>query len=118
MNLSVEPERPRWPIDHLLNQLVGQPVRVVAEAFAPPRADGTVRAQMIPTADLILPDNRTPDGRPVCFEGVLESHLRRIGVVEVTLGVPAASAGSAAGLTDDRGVAAIVLPGPAIVRLA
>jgi hypothetical protein len=54
----------------------------------------------------------------VYFEGVLESHLRRIGVVDVTLGAPAASAISTAGLTDDHGVAAVRLPGPAIVRLA
>lgn len=118
MKADLQSDRPKWVIDLRLDGLLGRSVRVAAEAFAPRRADGTVLPRLIPTADLILPDASTPGGRPVYFEGVLESHHRRIGVVDVTLGAPSLPSTPADGVTGFRGGQAILLPGPALVRLA
>lgn len=120
MDTSCEPvERPQWPIDHLLGGFVGEQVRVAAEAFIPPSTNGEGWPRMIPVADLMLPDNSTPGGLPVFFEGRLEAFERRIGVVDVILAAPVNRDGSVPdGATAFRSTTAVVLPGPARVRLA
>ncbi|MCP5524076.1 MAG: hypothetical protein H7A46_21270 [Verrucomicrobiales bacterium] len=118
--MEAEPDSPRptWPIDHLLTGLQGRSVRVAAEAFVPRGDHVPALALLIPTARLILPDGSTPDGRAVYFEGLLEGHVRRIGIVDVVLGEPPATDDCADGITAFRGSTAVILPGPAIVRLA
>ena len=112
-------QRPKWAIDRLLEGLIGEQVRVAAEAFTPPRANGEPWPRMIPVTDLILPDNSTPGGLPVFFEGRLEAFERRIGVVDVILSGPVRRGASATdGQTAFRGATAVVLSGPARVRLA
>lgn len=52
------------------------------------------------------------------FEGVLLEHMRRIGVVHVRLGSPGDPRTSAEGCVQFRGKVAVIVRGPAIVRLA
>ncbi|MCP5528156.1 MAG: hypothetical protein H7A47_15295 [Verrucomicrobiales bacterium] len=118
MEAESEPPRPTWPIDHLLTGLHGRAVRVAAEAFVPRGDHIPTHALLIPTARLILPDGSTPDGRVVYFEGLLEGHVRRIGIVDVVLAEPPTTDDCADGITAFRGRTAVILPGPAIVRLA
>ena len=118
MNPSAPVVRPQWAIDLRLDRLLGQPVRVAVEAFLPRRWHGPPLPQMIPAAQLILPDNHTAEGRPVFFEGRCEAYRRHIGVVEVTLGALFSPARPANGIVAFRGRSAVVLPGPALVRLA
>ncbi len=112
-------ERPKWDVDRRLEGLIGEQVRVAAESFAPARPNGETWPRLIPVADLILPDNSSPGGLPVYFEGRLEAFERRIGVVDVILSAPTGRSASASeGMTAFRGTTAVVLPGPARVRLA
>lgn len=71
----------------------------------------------IPVRDLILPDNTQPGLLPVFFEGPLRRFERRIGVVFATLDAPVAER-SAEGMLFLRGMAVILLHGPAVVPLA
>lgn len=112
-------QRRKWAIDRLLEGLVGEQVRVAAEAFVPPSTNGGSWPRMIPVTDLILPDNSTPGGLPVFFEGRLEAFERHIGVVDVILSAPTNRSGNVAdGATAFRSTTAVLLPGPARVRLA
>ncbi|MCP5528027.1 MAG: hypothetical protein H7A47_14640 [Verrucomicrobiales bacterium] len=118
MEAGLETQRPAWPIDHLLAGLQGRAVRVAAEAFVPRGDHVPALPALIPTARLILPDGSTPDGRVVYFEGLLEGHVRRIGIVDVVLAAPPSPVDCADGITAFRGSTVVILPGPAIVRLA
>ena len=110
-------QRPQWPIDLRLERCLGQEVRVAAEAFFPIRWNGQVLPTAIPVRDLILPDNTQPGLLPVFFEGRLRRFERRIGVVFATLDAPVAER-SAEGMLFLRGMAVILLHGPAVVQLA
>lgn len=110
--------RPQWEIDRLLARLAGRPIRVAAEWFSPVRWDGRSLSEFVRVADLILPDNSLPGPLPVFFEGRLRHFDRRIGVVFVTLDAPELPAPTADGVVRFRGTAAVVLQGPATVRLA
>jgi hypothetical protein len=109
--------RPQWTIDLRLERLLGQEVRVAAESLFPIRWNGEVLPAAIPVRDLILPDNTQPGLLPVFFEGRLRRFERRIGVVFATLDAPAAER-SAEGMLFLRGMAAVLLRGPAVVQLA
>jgi hypothetical protein len=113
-----EVRRPRWAIDLRLEGLLGREVRVAAEAFFPIRWDGEVLPVPIPVGDLILPDNSRAGSVPVFFEGRLRQFERRIGVVYVTLDAPVLPPSSAEGRVLVRGVPAVLVRGPALVRLA
>ena len=65
-----------------------------------------------------MPDNTRPGLLPVFFEGRLCRFERRIGVVFVTLDAPVAAERSAEGMLFLRGMAAVILRGPAVVQLA
>jgi hypothetical protein len=100
------------------------PPRAVAQPGGPAAAESffpSAGTQVQPTAiavgDLILPDNTRPGLLPVFFEGRLRRFERRIGAVFVTLGAPAVER-SAEGMVFLRGSAAVLLHGPALVRLA
>jgi hypothetical protein len=120
MDTSCEPmQRPKWDVDRQLEGFLGEQVRVAAESFTPPRANGELWPRLIPVADLILPDNSSAGALPVYFEGRLEAFERRIGVVDVILSALTGLSESASeGITAFRGSTAVVLPGPARVRLA
>lgn len=119
MDTKCEPiQRPKWAVDLLIERLVGEQVRVAAESFTPPRSTGQPWPGPVPVADLILPDNSSAGTLPVYFEGRLESFERRIGVIDVTLAVPTDHGSATQGIMAFRGTAAVVLPGPARVRLA
>jgi len=102
----------------VLESLVDQQVRVAAQSFCPLRLNGDPLPHLIPTADLLLPDNSRPGVLPVYFEGRLDSFVRRIGVVEVTLASPPEGGESAEGIVPFRGAAAVIVRGPATVRLS
>lgn len=110
--------RPQWEIDRLLARLVGRAIRVEAEWFSPVRWDGRSLPGFVRVADLILPDNSQPGPSPVFFEGRLWQFDRRIGVVFVTLDALDIPVSTADGLVQFRGTAAVVLQGPATVRLS
>ena len=114
---SGDSTRRRWKIDDLLDGLRGQSIRVAAEAFAPIGENGP-SPRLIRTNDLVLPDNTRTDGLPVFFEGVLLEVTRQIGVVHVRLGPPGDPQTSTEGCVQFRGRIAVILRGPAIVRLA
>ena len=96
---------------------MGQSTRVAAESFAP-IGDNGPSPRLIRTSDLVLPDNTRTDGLPVFFEGVLLESSRQIGVVHVRLGPPGDPRTSTEGFVQFRGRVAVILRGPAIVRLA
>ena len=119
MNADCESvQRPKWDVDLLLESLVGQQVRVAARAFCPLRWNGQPMPRWIPADSLILPDESIPDALSVYFEGRLESFVRRIGVVEVTLAAPAGEPRSPDGIVRFRGRSAVIVAGPALVELA
>ena len=111
-------QRPEWEIDRVLHSLVGDNIRVAAESFSPVRWDGSLLPQMIPCATLLLPDNSQPDGLPVLFEGKLTGFERRVGVIHVALDAPELPHTPAQGLVYFRGRSAVILSGPATVRLS
>jgi hypothetical protein len=96
---------------------MGQSIRVAAEAFAPIGENGP-SPRLIRTNDLVLPDNTRTDGLPVFFEGILLEITRQIGVVHVRLGPPKDLRTSTEGCVRFRGRVAVILRGPALVRLA
>jgi hypothetical protein len=112
-----EQTRPKWDIDRLLENLVGQDIRVAARAFLPPRQDHNLAGRFRLVRDLYLPDNTRPAGLPVIFEGRLQQFERRIGVVFVGLESSVASERASEGKAFFRGGIAVVLHGPAIVEL-
>lgn len=114
-NLS---HRSKWQIDQILDHLLGEQVRVAAESFYPVKANGEVSPQAIAARELILPDNSSARLLPVYFEGQLRQFVRRIGVVEVTLAAPIATQASVEGIVHFRDQPAVILRGPAVVRLA
>lgn len=115
---SEQTQRPKWQIDLVLERLLSQQVRVAGESFRPPRWDGEPMERWIPVSTLVLPTNQTPEGLRVFFEGRLESFVRHVGVVEVTLAAPSAPQMSEDGIVAFRGTSAVILHGPATVRLA
>ncbi len=118
MQSAHQTARPEWDIDRVLAALVGCDVRVAAEAFAPIGADGQPSPAFIGVQDLLLPDNTRPEGRPVFFEGKLRQFTRQIGVVHVWLDAPSGPTASAQGVIYFRGGSAVLVHGPAVVRLA
>ena len=118
MESAHQTARPQWDIDRVLVALVGCDVRVAAEAFAPIRADGQPSLAFIGVQALLLPDNTSSEGRPVFFEGKLREFARQIGVVQVWLDAPARPTASAQGVIYFRGGSAVLVHGPALVRLA
>ena len=115
---STATHRPKWEIDSLLDRLVGQEVRVVANSFSPGPANRERPRRFIPVRELFLPDNTQPSSLPVYFEGRLEKHWRRIGVVYAYLDVPRTYEGTPEGTAPFRGRIAVILKGPALVQLA
>lgn len=110
--------RPLWPIDQVLERLVGAPIRLAAESFIPIRWDGEPMEKRIGTRELILPDQTQPGPLPVYFEGRLREFTRQIGVVDAWLDAVPLIAEPVEGTIRFRGSTAVILPGPAIVRLA
>lgn len=104
--------RPKWEIDRQLDSFIGARVRVAAESFC---LSG--RAQTISAQNLVLPDNSPAAGLHLWFEGTLADYRRRIGVVYVTLD-PTQMLDTAQGMIHFRGESAVILQGPASVRLA
>ena len=111
-------QRPEWAIDRVLTGLIGETIRVAAESFTPLRADGVAWPHAIACASLLLPDNSQPSGLPVFFEGKLLDFERQVGVVLVRLGALELAHPTAQGLVYFRGCSAVLLTGPACVRLA
>lgn len=109
---------PNWVIDTLLQGLMGERVRVQAAAFSPVRWNGDNLPDLIDAKDLILPDNSRATGLPVFFEGRLMRFRRQIGVVYVGLEPFEASETAVEGTIRFRGRTAVMLQGPAIVKLA
>jgi hypothetical protein len=110
--------RPKWPIDELLEGLIGHDVRVAAESFSPARGDCEAPTDLIPVRELILPDNSQAGSLPVYFEGSLRGFVREIGVIWLRLGSPAPIVGAVEGIVRFRGKMAVILRGPAMVKLA
>ncbi len=110
-------QRPKWSIDRVLERLVGQDVRVAAEAFAPPNSNHGYSGGLICVRGLMLPDNSQPAGLPVFFEGRLCHFERHIGVVFVWLDAPASLETASEGSVFFRGQTAVILRGPAVVEL-
>jgi len=118
INHAASPSRPQWDIDRCLERLIGYDVRVAAEAFFPVRWNGEVLPAPIQVRDLVLSDNSQPGALPVFFEGRLCQFERRIGVVSVHLDTPTLAEKGVEGTVRFRGRMAVILHGPAVVRLA
>lgn len=111
-------QRQVWHIDQVLGALVGQDVRVAADSFCPAPKNGTAPRHFVSPRELVLADNTSARGLPLYFEGKLKRFRREIGVVHVELEPPASTTESVEGSTCFRGGIAVILRGPAIVRLA
>ena len=111
-------QRPEWEIDRILTRLIGEEVRVAAEAFSPTRWNGKCVSPLIPIRGLILPDNSQVGSLPVYFEGRLRRFVRHIGVVYVDLEAPGSPQKSVDGMVLFRKTTAVILSGPATVQLA
>ena len=96
---------------------MNQPVRVAVESFAPINSNAA-SFPLIRASELVLPDNTPTTGLRVFFEGVLLEVTREIGVVHVRLGPPPDARVSTEGWIQFRGQIAVIIRGPAIVRLA
>jgi hypothetical protein len=117
--MKTEPvQRPKWDVDRRLEALVGKDVRVAAAAFRPFTYLGEPGPHWIPVKELILPDDSRTDGLPVLFEGLLREFVREVAVVTAVLGAPQCPLATANGPVRFRGGCAVVLQGPALVRLA
>ena len=116
VGMSPEIHRPRWEIDKRVHALIGENVRVKANAFSPPHLSGGP-ASRIEASSLVLPDNSTVDNDDLFFEGKLLAFRREVAVVIVLLGRPVISGDSANGRVLYRGKTAVILPGPATVEL-
>jgi hypothetical protein len=91
---------------------------VAAEAFSPARWNGELPQRFISPRELLLPDDTAVAGLPLYFEGRLQHFVRQIGVVHVFLEPPASAESLADGLVYFRGATAVILRGPAVVKLA
>ena len=111
-------QRPKWEIDLALERLAGQDVRVAAKSFLPLLPEVTGSLPFIPVENLYLPDNSQPAGSVVFFEGRLRRHQRQIGVVRVWLDALDSVETASDGSVYFRGKTAVILRGPAIVKLA
>ena len=109
--------RPQWKIDQILQGLIGVDVRVAAESFSPVSRNRQTK-QIIDASNLILPDNHRAAGLPIYLEGRLEEFQRRIGLVYVRLGPPISRTITPDGIVVFRGMKAVILKGPANVKLA
>ena len=110
--------RKPWAIDLRLQQMVGRDVRAAVDAFSPVRWNGEAWPILSPVRDLILPDNSRVGNLAVFFEGRLRQFERRIGVVYVALDSPSSPDASVEGIVQFRRRQAVILRGPATVRLA
>jgi len=110
--------RRTWEIDEVLEKLRDENVRVAAESFSPGRGNAATPQHVFTARDLILPDGSAAAGLPLFFEGRLQGFVREIGVVWVHLDSLAAAESSAQGIFCFRGQTAVMLRGPAVVRLA
>ena len=111
-------QRPKWPIDLVLDRLTGYDIRVAAEAFSPAGWNGELPGRFVSRHELILPDNSKAGGLPLFFEGRLRRFCRQIGVVYVDLEAPGLVAEAAEGTFNFRGKIAVILRGPAVVQLS
>lgn len=109
----MQAERPRWEIDFKLQSLLGSPVRVAVDSFAPPGRP----KDFFPAQGLLLPENNRADGRCVYFEGVLRDYVRKVGVVYALLDSVRID-NSAQGVTFFRGTQSAIVRGPATVKLS
>ena len=111
-------QRQVWHINQVLGDLLGQDVRVAADSFCPAPKNGTAPRHFVSPRELVLADNTSARGLPLYFEGNLKQFRREIGVVHVELEPPVSTTESVEGSTYFRGVTAVIMRGPAIVRLA
>lgn len=102
----------------MLDNLIGNDVRVATSAFSPVAWGGASWPHLIPVGKLILPDNTLPDGIPVFFEGRLQKFERQIGVVFVSLEAITSPDTAKDGHVYFRGRSAVVIRGPAVVQMA
>jgi hypothetical protein len=109
-------QRRVWEIDKRLEALIGCAVRVRAELVMPKRWNGESLPHVIDLKNLILPDGTSADRDPIYVEGILKEFRRNIAVVCVDLDRPLIE-GGAEGRISFRGVTAVILRGPATVRL-
>ncbi len=109
--------RPDWKIDQQLKLLLGQNIRVRADAFTTPLWNGQP-GHMIPAASLILPDNSTVHHDELFIEGKLLTFQRDVAIVSVVLERLAFDGETANGRVLLRGRQAVILQGPARVQLA
>ena len=116
--MNTEIQRPQWEIDRILESLQGQNIRVAAESFSPARWNGEPPHHFITPREFVLPDNTNAGGLPLYVEGRLREFNRQIGVVYVDLEMPALAMKSAQGTVSFRGNIAVILRGPAVVKLA
>ncbi|MCI0541409.1 MAG: hypothetical protein L0Z50_39930 [Verrucomicrobiales bacterium] len=112
-----ELQRPRWDIDEKLQSLIGANVRVAVESFSTTRWNGDL-TDLISTGDFILQDNTSAAGLPFFAEGRLAEFVRYIAVIYVRLDPLSYSEQSGEGVLAFRGETAVILKGPATVRLA
>lgn len=110
--------RPEWFIDRLLAGLIGDDIRVAAESFSPAHWNGELPNRFVSPRELILPDNSDAGGLPLYFEGRLQRFVRQIGVVYVGLDSPTRGGTTSEGTVSFRGGIAVILRGPAVVRLS
>jgi hypothetical protein len=110
--------RPKWEIDRILGQLLGQDIRVAAESFSPFGWNGQTPIRLIPTRELVLPDNSRAQGLPLYCEGRLERFVRQVGVVHVALAASSPLKNSVEGVFLFRGKTAVILRDPVVVKLA
>ena len=110
-------QKPQWKIDQVLQGLIGTDVRVAAESFSPVSRNREAK-HTIAASNLILPDNNRAAGLPIYLEGRLQEFQRRIGPVYVRLGPPISRTITPDGIIMFRGMKAVILKGPANVKLA
>lgn len=107
--------RPEWDIDRRLRSLLGEQVRVFADAFSlESRHSGT---PLRDTRSLVLPDGSRAEGDKVFFEGKLEDFWRMAGVVFVQLGNREIDDPAPESRVNFRARVALIVAGPAVMRL-
>jgi hypothetical protein len=108
--------RPEWEIDKRLKRLLGENVRVRAQAFCPPKWNGEPE-KVIQASSLVLPDNTAVQKDELYFEGNLLAYRREVALVFVELGRLTLQGETANGRVLYRGRPAVILQAPAAVQL-